>query len=46
MRSKLERKGFGLHLINIHHQRKSGQELKHSRNLEARADAEVIEECC
>jgi hypothetical protein len=32
--------------IIIHHQRKSGQELKHSRNLKAGADAEAMGECC
>ena len=32
--------------IAAHHQRKSGQELRLGRNLEAGADAEVIEGCC
>jgi hypothetical protein len=35
---------FGLYFqITIHHQRKSGQELKQDRNLEAEADAEAME---
>ena len=36
---------FGLY-IHITVQRKSGQELKQGRNLEAGADAEAMEECC
>ncbi|EDL77409.1 rCG25260 [Rattus norvegicus] len=32
--------------ITICHQRKSGQELKQGRNLEAGADAETMEGCC
>ena len=38
------RKGlFDLHIhIAVHHQRKSGQELKHSRNLKVEADAEAM----
>jgi hypothetical protein len=32
--------------ITVHHQRKSGQELKQDRNLEAGADAEALERCC
>jgi hypothetical protein len=31
--------------ITVHHQRKSGQELKQCRNLEASADAEAMEGC-
>jgi hypothetical protein len=44
MAKALEGKGlFGLHFhITAHHQRKSGQELKHGRNLEAGTDAEVV----
>jgi hypothetical protein len=35
---------FSLHFhITVHHQRKSGQELKQGRNLEAGADEEVME---
>jgi len=30
----------------IHHRKKSGQELKEGRNLEAGADAEAVEGCC
>ena len=39
------RKGsFGLYFyITVHHQRKSVQELKNGRNLEAGADAEAME---
>jgi hypothetical protein len=38
---------FGLHFnITYHHQRKSGQEIKRGKNLEAGADAEVVERCC
>jgi hypothetical protein len=38
---------FSLHIhIAVHHQRKSGQELTHSRNLEAGVDAEAMKECC
>ena len=37
---------FGLHFhITVHHQRKSGQELKQDRNLETGADAESVEGC-
>ena len=32
--------------IAVHHQKKSGQELKQGRNLEAGADAEAMEGCC
>jgi hypothetical protein len=32
--------------IAVHHQRKSGQELKQVRNLEAGADAEAMKSCC
>ena len=32
--------------IIVHHWRKSGQELKQGRNLEARAEAEAMEEFC
>ena len=32
--------------ITVHHQRKSGQELKQGRDLEAGADAEAMEGCC
>jgi hypothetical protein len=32
--------------IAVHHQRKLGQELTLSRNLEAGADAEAMEGCC
>jgi hypothetical protein len=35
---------FILHFhITIHHQRKSGQEIKQGRNLESRADVEAME---
>ena len=38
---------FNLHVhIAVCHRRKSGQKLKRGRNLEARADAEAMEECC
>jgi hypothetical protein len=38
---------FDLHFcISVHHKRKSGQELKQDRNLEAGADAEAMEGCC
>jgi hypothetical protein len=38
---------FSLHFhIALHHQRKSGQELKQVRNLEAGAGAEAMEGCC
>jgi hypothetical protein len=38
---------LGLHFyIAVHHQRKSGQELTQCRNLEAGADAEIMEGCC
>jgi hypothetical protein len=30
----------------IHHQRKSGQELKQAKNLEAGTNTEAMEECC
>jgi len=37
---------FGLHFhITVHHQRKSGQELKQGRKLEAGADAKTIKGC-
>jgi hypothetical protein len=32
--------------ITVHHQKKYGQELKQSRNLEVGADAEAMEKCC
>ena len=32
--------------ITVHHERKSGQELKQGRTLEAGADAEAMEGCC
>jgi hypothetical protein len=32
--------------ITVPYLRKSGQELKQNRNLEARADAETMEGCC
>jgi hypothetical protein len=36
---------FELHFyITVHHQRKSGQEFKQVRNLEAKADAKAMEE--
>ena len=46
--SNLGRKGFiWLHFhIVVHHSRKSGQELKQGRNLEAGADAEAMEAFC
>jgi hypothetical protein len=48
--TKAARGGKGLHglyfHITVHHQRKSGQELKQYRNLKAEADAETIEVCC
>jgi hypothetical protein len=31
---------------NVHHQRKSGQELTQDKTLEAGVDAEAMEECC
>jgi hypothetical protein len=35
---------FGLHFhITVHHWRKSGQELKQGRNLEAGADTEAMD---
>jgi hypothetical protein len=38
---------FRIHFhIAVHHQAKSGQELKQGRNLEAGVDAEANEECC
>ena len=38
---------FGLYFCTIvHHCRKSGQELKQGRNLEAGADPEAMEGCC
>jgi hypothetical protein len=41
-----ERGLFGLYFHSTaHHKRKSGQELKYGRFLEAGADAEVMEEC-
>ena len=37
---------FGSHFhVTVHHQRKSGRELKQSRNLESGADAEAMEGC-
>ena len=39
-----EKSLFGLHFyITVYHQRKSGQERKQGKNLEARADAEAME---
>ena len=36
---------FGLYfLITVHHQRKSGQELKQGKNLEAGVDVEAMKE--
>jgi hypothetical protein len=32
--------------INIHHQKKSGKELKQGRSLGAGADVEAMEDCC
>jgi hypothetical protein len=32
--------------VTVHHGKKSGQELKQDRNLEAGADAEAMEGCC
>jgi hypothetical protein len=32
--------------ITVYYPRKSGQELKQVKNLEAGADAEAMEECC
>lgn len=38
---------FGLPFhISVHHQRKSGKELKLGRNVETEVDAEATEECC
>lgn len=38
---------FGLHLhITVHKRKKSGQEVKQSRNPEAGARAEAMEGCC
>jgi hypothetical protein len=38
---------FGLHFhITVHHQRKSGQELRQGSKLDAGADAEAIMGCC
>jgi hypothetical protein len=47
-RSNLEKKdNFSLHFyITVCHQRNSGQELKHGRNLEAEADSEAMEKHC
>lgn len=45
--STLGREGFFslcFHSI-VHHQGKSGQELKHSKNLEVGVDAEAMEGC-
>jgi hypothetical protein len=37
----------GLHFhIAVHYLRKSGQEIKHGRILEAGTDAEAMEGCC
>ena len=37
----------GLHFHTIvHHQRKSGQELKHGWDLKSRADAKAVEKSC
>lgn len=46
--SNLGRKGFVLWSfhITVHYQRKSGQEFKEGRNLEAGADAEAVERSC
>jgi hypothetical protein len=42
-----EERTFGSHFhIAVHHQRKSGQEFKQGRNLEAGADAEAMKGCC
>ena len=45
---KLERKGLSVLPFHIaaHHQKKLGQELKQSRNLETGADAEAVEGRC
>ena len=37
---------IGLYFITAHYLRKSGQELKQGRNLEAGADAEAMEGSC
>jgi hypothetical protein len=40
-----EKSFFGSHfLLKVHNQRKSGQELRQDRNMEAGADAEATEE--
>ena len=46
--SNLRRNGFcGLHFHSaVSHQRKSRQELKQGRNLEAEAHAEAMKGCC
>lgn len=37
---------FGLSFhMSAHHWRKSGQKLKHDKEVEARINAEVLEEC-
>jgi hypothetical protein len=43
----LGRKGlFSLYFhIIVHHQRKSGQEIRQGRNREGRADANAMEDC-
>jgi hypothetical protein len=50
MTKKASREGKGLldlcFYTTVPHQRKSGQELKQGRNLEAGADAEAMEGCC
>jgi hypothetical protein len=43
-KSKLERK-WSIWLIFPHHWRKSGQEIKQGKNLEAEADTEAIARC-
>jgi hypothetical protein len=32
--------------VTVHHEMKSGEELKQGRNLEVRDDAETMEGCC
>jgi hypothetical protein len=43
-KSNVKKKEFVLLLhITVHHQRKSGQELKHGRNLTVQIDRETVE---
>jgi hypothetical protein len=45
-KNQVERDVFSLHFHTaVHHQRKSAQELKQGRNLEAGADTEAMKGC-